>query len=288
VTTVVNNAGGTLTPDQFTAHVRLGATDVKGSPQPGSATGTTYTLVAGSTYTMAADGVAGYGLAVTGNCAANGSITLQEGQVRTCTITADDVAPSPAPPPTVVTSQSQQLPPPQLGKNVNVLPKTGTDKVKLPGTKLFILIEEATQIPLGTIVDVTNGGVTLIAPADKNGGTAAADFYGGIFKLGQTKGSTPTTTLTLVEKLSCGSGGKASAAAAKKKKRRLWGDGSGKFQTKGKHSAATVVGTKWLVEDRCDSTLTRVVRGKVSVRDFGKRKTVIVRAGKKYVARAKR
>ena len=56
----------------------------------------------------------------------------------------------------------------------------------------------------------------------------------------------------------------ASAAAKKVKKRRLWGDGKGKFRTKGKHSAATVVGTKWLVEDRCDSTLTRVVRGKVS------------------------
>jgi ferric-dicitrate binding protein FerR (iron transport regulator) len=51
--------------------------------------------------------------------------------------------------------------------------------------------------------------------------------------------------------------------------------------------AATVVGTKGLVEDRCTSTLTRVVRGRVSVRDFGK-KTVIVRAGKKYVARAKK
>ena len=95
------------------------------------------------------------------------------------------------------------------------------------------------------------------------------------------------TTLTLVEKLSCPKAGKA-IAAAKKKKRRLWGDGSGKFRTKGKHSAATVVGTKWLVEDRCTSTLTRVVRGVVSVRDFVKRKTVLVRAGKKYVAKAKR
>ena len=44
-------------------------------------------------------------------------------------------------------------------------------------------------------------------------------------------------------------------------------------------------GTKWLVEDRCTSTLTRVVRGKVAVRDFVKRKTVLVKAGKKYVAR---
>ena len=49
-----------------------------------------------------------------------------------------------------------------------------------------------------------------------------------------------------------------------------------------------MVGTKWLVEDRCTTTLTRVVRGRVSVRDFVKKKTVIVKAGKKYVARAKR
>ncbi len=49
-----------------------------------------------------------------------------------------------------------------------------------------------------------------------------------------------------------------------------------------------MVGTKWLVEDKCTSTLTRVARGRVSVRDFVKKKTVIVRAGKKYVARAKK
>ena len=101
----------------------------------------------------------------------------------------------------------------------------------------------------------------------------------------KARAAKPRTTLTLVEKLSCPKAGSA-IAAAKKKKRRLWGDGSGKFRTKGKHSAATVVGTKWLVEDRCRSTLTRVVRGRVSVRDFAKKKTVIVRRGKRYIARA--
>ena len=124
--------------------------------------------------------------------------------------------------------------------------------------------------------------MTLVAA-----GGQTATFYDGIFRIGQGKGAKPLTTLTLVEKLSCPKAGNA-IAAAKKKKRRLWGDGSGKFRTKGKHSAATVVGTKWLVEDRCTSTLTRVVRGRVSVRDFVKKKTVIVRAGKKYVARAKK
>jgi hypothetical protein len=49
-----------------------------------------------------------------------------------------------------------------------------------------------------------------------------------------------------------------------------------------------VRGTQWLTEDRCDSTLTRVVKGSVSVRDFANKKSVVVKAGKKYVAKAKR
>jgi hypothetical protein len=139
------------------------------------------------------------------------------------------------------------------------------------------------------VVDTLKGRVTLFAAANKSGGTSKSDFYDGIFKLTQTKGSKPITVLTLVEKLrGCKATGKASAAAKKKRKRRLWGNGSGRFRTRGRHSAATVVGTKWLVEDRCDSTLTRVVRGKVKVRDFVKKKTVTVRKGKRYIARARR
>ena len=54
------------------------------------------------------------------------------------------------------------------------------------------------------------------------------------------------------------------------------------------HSAATVRGTKWLTEERCDGTLTSVSRGSVSVRDTTARRTVIVRAGCSYLARAQR
>ena len=50
--------------------------------------------------------------------------------------------------------------------------------------------------------------------------------------------------------------------------RRLWGKGHGRFRTSGHYSAATVRGTKWLMEDRCDGTVTRVVRGTVEVEDF--------------------
>ena len=59
----------------------------------------------------------------------------------------------------------------------------------------------------------------------------------------------------------------------------LWGNGKGKFRTNGKYSAATVRGTIWLVQDRCEGTLTKVRRGTVAVRDFKRKKTVTVKAG---------
>ena len=183
--------------------------------------------------------------------------------------------------------QGDELPPPVLHEKVNAIPARGTIRVKRPGARRFRkLADNGAQLPVGTTVDALKGRVTIVAASDDQGGTDTAVFYGGIFKIGQTKGAKPTTILSLTEKLRRPAAGKASIAAKRKKKRRLWGDGEGKFRTKGKHSAATVVGTKWLVEDRFNSTLTRVVRGRVSVRDFAKKKTVIVRAGKRYIARA--
>ena len=81
--------------------------------------------------------------------------------------------------------------------------------------------------------------------------------------------------------------GYSAYTAAKRKKRRLWGNGKGRFRTKGSFSSATVRGTKWLTEDRCNGTLTRVTKGTVTVRDFARKRTVIVRAGQRYLARRK-
>ena len=47
-------------------------------------------------------------------------------------------------------------------------------------------------------------------------------------------------------------------------------------------------GTRWVVSDRCHGTLTRVVRGSVTVRDGVRNKTVVVRAGGQYLAPAPR
>ena len=183
----------------------------------------------------------------------------------------------------VVRGFARPLPPPVVGKKVNVLPASGTVKVRRPGSSSFKVLRAGQQLPVGTSVDVTKGRVTLVAAANKAGGTMQGGFYDGTFKLTQTKGSKPLTSLRLTDKLSCGAG--AAKAAAKRRKRRLWGDGRGRFRTSGSYSSATVRGTRWLVEDTCTTTTTQVKRGSVTVRDFARRKNVIVKAGKKYVAR---
>jgi CSLREA domain-containing protein len=179
-----------------------------------------------------------------------------------------------------------QLPPPTPGETVNASRSRGTVRVKLPGSDEFFVLQDGQQLPMGTTFDTTKGRVNLVAAASNvPGPTQKAWFYQGVFKVNQSKGRKPLTTLAMTGKLQCGSGKKANAAAKKKRKRRLWGNGKGRFRTKGKHSAATVVGTRWLVEDRCNGTLTRVKRGKVRVRDFKRRKTIVVRAGHQYFAK---
>jgi hypothetical protein len=81
---------------------------------------------------------------------------------------------------------------------------------------------------------------------------------------------------------------KASTSAkrrSRKRVRRLFGDGKGAFRTKGRNAAATVRGTRWSVQDRCDGTLVTVQRGRVSVRDLVTHRTVLVKTGHTYLAR---
>jgi hypothetical protein len=201
----------------------------------------------------------------------------------TYTFTVDPIPP-------VITPQQQATPTPTptapvatpvAGKSVGARPLSGKVLVKLPGSRKFVALDPSV-IKNGAEVDAREGVVEITR---SDGGIAK--FYDGIFKLSQARG---ITTLTLTEKLTgCPKAKKKASAAAKKPKtRKLWGDGKGKFRTRGQYSAATVRGTKWLVQDTCTNTLTRVTQGVVAVEDFAKKKTVLVKQGKRYTARARR
>ena len=183
------------------------------------------------------------------------------------------------------------VPPPVLGQSVNVDVRSGTVTVKVPGAPGYVALTDLASLPVGSILDTREGSITL-RTALPGGKTQSAIFHGGLFEVRQPQGAGGLTELVLRGALTgCPSSGARAAAASKKKKRkpprRLWGsDSKGKFRTRGGNSVATVRGTAWYVEDRCDGTLTRVSKGSVSVYDRGRHRTVVVRAGHSYLARS--
>jgi Prealbumin-like fold domain len=99
---LVNDNGGGAAAGAWSMHVKSGGVDVAGSPFAGAeAPGVTRVLPAGSYTLSESGGPGGYNGTISGDCAANGAITLQPGDSKTCTITNDDVPPPPPPPPPV-------------------------------------------------------------------------------------------------------------------------------------------------------------------------------------------
>jgi hypothetical protein len=187
-------------------------------------------------------------------------------------------APTAPPPPPPVS-------PPAIGVSVNITPVSGVVRVRLRGTSTFVDLTSLRNVPVGSELDVTRGRVRLVSAAGATK-TQTADFYQGRAVIGQAR-TAPLTTLKLSGPLVCPKR-KPSGAAQPQRVRRLWGNGKGSFRTGGKYAAATVRGTIWLTEDRCDGTLVRVRAGRVEVLDQVRHRRVILRAGQSYFARARR
>ncbi|HEY2717587.1 MAG TPA: hypothetical protein VGI73_15340 [Solirubrobacterales bacterium] len=185
-------------------------------------------------------------------------------------------------------SAPQELlaPAPSNGESVAVAPEGGKVFVQRPGQKKPTELKEGETIPVGSLVDATNGKV-LLTSVNANGEAQSAYFFGGKFLVTQHEGS-GLVVLKLRGSLSCSAAARSSsvfATASGKSGRQLWGSGHGNFRTEGSSGSATVRGTIWLTEDRCDgSTFFRVRRGIVSVRDFTLNKTIPVTAGHTYTA----
>jgi len=186
---------------------------------------------------------------------------------------------------------SDTLPPetkPVLGATVTLGEVKGTPLVRLPGTDRFVPLTEDSTVPVGAIVDATKGTVELTSVRDASGKMQTGTFWGGVFQVRQSRRDTVTElALTGGDFSDCRASGRRGkvVAAGAKRKRRLWGrDRGGRFRTRGRHGSATVRGTRWLTEDRCDGTLFKVTEGAIDVRDDRKRRTVRLKRGQSYVA----
>src|SRR5262249_22667723 len=140
--------------------------------------------------------------------------------------------------------------------------------------------------------DTTHGKVKLTSH-DGSTGT----FYEGVFKmLGGLDGKTKLVVIVLSGKFTgCPKPGSRTTAGRDKAKpkgphssvRHVWGNAHGHFRTKGRYAAATVRGTLWKTDDRCDGTLVLVHRGLVDVLDLVLKTHHFVPKGKSYFAHPK-
>jgi len=199
---------------------------------------------------------------------------------------------------TTVPTGTAQLPPPQFRQNADIEPVSGDVLIRLAGTTDFVPLKAGMQAPFGSELDATAGRVAL-STVDANGTLYHADFYEGRFLITQQLANGVTVLrLSGSDFKSCKAAKRVLASLDKKKPkkakkaksmksvvRHLWGSGKGKFRTRGRYLAATVHGTTWLTQDRCDGSRAFVQEGVVDVRDLVKHKTIKLGAGQSYVAR---
>jgi hypothetical protein len=134
-----------------------------------------------------------------------------------------------------------------------------------------------------TTVDGSTGSFSSSQPTARRHLSAVTANLPAQFTIDQpATGGAPTLTLTGGDFSTCSA--PRALAANQKPVRQLWGSAKGNFRTTAKYSSATVRGTIWLVQDRCDATLTQVVEGVVDVFDSARNTTVTVNAGSSYLA----
>jgi hypothetical protein len=184
---------------------------------------------------------------------------------------------------------------PSLGKTLGVAAVQGTVTATSPSGSPLDLAA-AKIVPTGTIIDARAGTVELKTALDAKGATQTGHFWGAMFEVRQSATGNGMVGLFLRggDFAGCKATNKATARAAtarrksskKKPSRSLWGsDDHGRFQTRGRGSVATVRGTRWLTQDTCAGTLTRVVAGAVAVRDQRSGHTTVVTRGHQHLAR---
>ena len=203
-------------------------------------------------------------------------------------------ATAPAPPassaPAAPSPETEAAPEPTQGTAVVVAPVNGTVKVQEPGSGAFTTLAAGDAVPVGSVVDARRGTVALTSAVTD--GTQTGRFHGALFRVRQAAAGSGVTDLVLRGGNFAGCRRARTARTAARRKppvRRLWGsDDGGKFRTHGRNSVATVRGTRWVTTDTCAGTRTTVREGAVSVRDLRRHRTVLVRAGGSYLARAAR
>ena len=199
-----------------------------------------------------------------------GTSVLGNGSPAAATSRLIQIAEPVLPPPPIVPAQP---PRPELGETVIVEPAAGRVRVRVPGEENFVSLRTLRVVPVGSLVDARRGKALLSSVRDRGGSVQQGHFSQGLFQVRQRRSDRFLTELVLRGKIGpCPRGKEATASA--RRSRKLWGNGRGRFRTRGRYSSGAVRGTRWLVAD-----------GRVAVRDFTRDLTTVLEKGERYLAR---
>jgi hypothetical protein len=179
------------------------------------------------------------------------------------------------------------------------LPRGSSSKQLRPG---FVPLKGQATVPVGSTLDTTKGQVAVTSASEfrnrrkGRARTQQGTFAASIFTIKQRRARArrgprrPTTDLVLRSppnaEQACA--GRRPPSGPKGNVRTISGTtAKGQFRTIGGASITTVRTATFITTDRCDGTLTEVGRGRASVFDKGRRRTVRVRPGQAYLARAR-
>jgi Thrombospondin type 3 repeat len=201
--------------------------------------------------------------------------------------------------------------PPVAGVRATVRVTSGEVFVRLPrsggasASQLrpgFVPLKGVAAVPVGSTIDATKGQLAMTSAAAFGRGRkgrvrarSRGTFAAAIFTIKQRRARQrgrprrPTTDLVLR------SPPRAEAACAARRPpsgpkgivRTLTGTAKGQFRAIGGASTTTVRNATFVTTDRCNGTLTEVGRGRAAVFDRARDRTVTVRAGQAYLARAR-
>jgi hypothetical protein len=189
---------------------------------------------------------------------------------------------------------------PIVGRYALVRPR-GEFGLRLPQGRRFYPLAKQVKIPIRSTIDPRSGGVDLATARNRRGARRVASVSAGRFTLRQSRGRHPATKLRLAGRLPDCRGSSTRRANAKrapraparrlrvdvrtKHRRGEYRRGRRGLVVRGRYSSGASIGTSWITEETCDGTLTTVLSGTVRVRDFPRGETVLVRAGRRHLAR---
>ncbi len=146
---------------------------------------------------------------------------------------------------------------PSFGRTIE-LARSAEVFVRLPEASQSVALVHQMVVPVGSCVDATRGTVDLTSEGPGVAGLQNGVFGGGAFIVQQPRSGQTNLILTGGTRPAvCGSGRRSSARAAKvspRVLRLLHASARGRFTTRGRYAAATVLGTIWTTADTCAGT----------------------------------